>query len=50
MTANELTFVILALFCFVPFISAYLDSKIQDLKVKINKKLKPHGLRLKDRA
>jgi hypothetical protein len=50
MSDNQIALFILGLFCLAPLLSAFLDSKLEDLKAFINKKLKPHGLRLKERA
>jgi hypothetical protein len=47
---NLLTLFIFSIFILAPFISAYLDSKIQDFKGYLNKKLEPYGLRIKERV
>lgn len=50
MSDNQIALFILGLFCLAPFISAFIDDKLKDLKALINKKLEPYGLRIKERA
>lgn len=51
MTKHDLlTYFIFTLFVAVPFISAYVDYKMDQLKQFINRKLAPHGLRLRQRG
>jgi hypothetical protein len=51
MTRDDyLTIFIISLFILAPLISAFIDGEIQDLKAYIDKRLAPHGLRLKRRG
>jgi hypothetical protein len=43
------TMAIIGLFCIAPFILVAIEKTIDLIKADINRRLKPHGLRLKQR-
>jgi len=47
---NLITLAIFSIFITAPFLSVALELQVEKIKLKINKRLAKHGLRLKERV